>query len=33
MAAIAMGVQAYRQHEVLFFDRRREKVSNKPLST
>ena len=33
MAAIAMGVQAYRQHEVLFFDRRREKVSNKPVST
>ena len=33
MAAIAMGVQAYRQHEVLFFDRRREKVSSKPVST
>jgi predicted dehydrogenase len=33
MAAIAMGVQAYRQHEVLFFDRRREKVSNRPIGT
>src|SRR5919106_1296352 len=33
MAAIAMGVQAYRQHEVLFFDRRKQKVSNKPLKT
>jgi predicted dehydrogenase len=33
MAAIAMGVQAYRQHEVLFFDRRREKVGTKPTST
>jgi predicted dehydrogenase len=33
MAAIAMGVQAYREHDVLFFDRRREKVSNKPIST
>ncbi len=33
MAAIAMGVQAYRQHEVLFFDRRREKVTNKPVGT
>ena len=32
MAAIGMGVQAYRQNEVLFFDRRREKVSNKPLT-
>ena len=31
--AIGMGVQAYRQHEVLFFDRRREKVSNKPIGT
>ena len=29
MAAIGMGVQAYRQHEVLFFDRRRGRVSNK----
>ncbi|HXW04132.1 MAG TPA: Gfo/Idh/MocA family oxidoreductase [Vicinamibacterales bacterium] len=28
MAAIAMGVQAYRQHEVLFFDRHREKAVN-----
>jgi len=27
MAAIGMGVQAYRQNEVLFFDRRRERVS------
>ena len=33
MAAIGMGVQAYRQHEVLFFDRRRGKVSSKPVST
>ena len=33
MAAIGMGVQAYRQSEVLFFDRRREKVSNKPVIT
>ena len=33
MAAIGMGVQAYRQHEVLFFDRRREKVSNRPIGT
>jgi predicted dehydrogenase len=33
MAAIAMGVQAYREHGVLFFDRRREKVSSKPIST
>jgi len=33
MAAIAMGVQAYRQHEVLFFDRRRERVSEKPVRT
>ena len=33
MAAIGMGVQAYRQHEVLFFDRRREKVTNKPIGT
>ena len=33
MAAIGMGVQAYRQHEVLFFDRRRERVSNKPIGT
>jgi hypothetical protein len=28
-----MGVQAYRQSEVLFFDRRREKVTNRPVST
>ena len=33
MAAIAMGVQAYRQSEVLFFDRRREKVTNRPVTT
>ena len=33
MAAIGMGVQAYRQSEVLFFDRRRSKVSNKPIAT
>jgi predicted dehydrogenase len=33
MAAIAMGVQAYRQHEVLFFDRRRQKVTSKPANT
>jgi predicted dehydrogenase len=33
MAAIGMGVQAYREHEVLFFDRRRERVSNKPVNT
>ncbi len=33
MAAIAMGVQAYRQSEVLFFDRRREKVTNRPVGT
>jgi len=33
MAAIGMGVQAYRQSEVLFFDRRREKVTNKPVTT
>jgi predicted dehydrogenase len=32
MAAIAMGVQAYRQSEVLFFDRRREKVTNRPTA-
>ena len=33
MAAIGMGVQAYRQSEVLFFDRRREKVTNRPVNT
>ena len=33
MAAIGMGVQAYRQHEVLFFDRTRQKVTNKPVNT
>jgi predicted dehydrogenase len=33
MAAIGMGVQAYRQREVLFFDRRREKVTNKAVNT
>ena len=32
MAAIGMGVQAYRRNEVLFFDRRREKVSNRPTT-
>jgi len=32
MAAIGMGVQAYRQHEVLYFDRRRERVTNKPAT-
>jgi hypothetical protein len=33
MTAIGMGVQAYRQNQVLFFDRRRQKVSNRPVST
>jgi predicted dehydrogenase len=33
MAAIAMGVQAFRKDEVLFFDRRRERVSTKPVRT
>ena len=33
MAAIAMGVQAYRQHDVLFFDRRRQKVSDKAVTS
>lgn len=33
MAAIAMGVQAYREHQVLFFDRRRERVSARPVRT
>jgi len=33
MAAIGMGVQAYRQSEVLFFDRRKEKVTNRPVNT
>jgi predicted dehydrogenase len=33
MAAIGMGVQAYRQNEVLFFDRRREKVVDRPVGT
>jgi predicted dehydrogenase len=32
MAAIGMGVQAYRRHEVLFFDRRKEKVTNRPVA-
>src|SRR5688500_4011659 len=32
MAAIGMGVQSYRQHEVLFFDRRKEKVTNKAVA-
>ena len=33
MAAIGMGVQAYREHQVLFFDRRREKVSSKAVAS
>ena len=33
MAAIGMGVQAYRQSEVLFFDRNRLKVTTKPIGT
>jgi len=33
MAAIGMGVQAYRQNEVLFFDRTRLKVTTKPIGT
>jgi predicted dehydrogenase len=33
MAAIGMGVQAYRRSEVLFFDRRKEKVTNRPVDT
>ena len=33
MAAIGMGVQAYRQSEVLFFDRLKEKVTNRPVNT
>ena len=33
MAAIAMGVQAYRDHDVLFFDKRRERITNKPVGT
>ena len=33
MAAIGMGVQAYRRHEVLFFDRRKQKITNKPVTT
>jgi predicted dehydrogenase len=32
MTAIRMGVDAYRQHEVLHFDARREKVSLRPIS-
>jgi hypothetical protein len=32
MAAIRMGVDAYRQHEVLYFDPRREKVSARPVA-
>ena len=31
MAAIGMGVQSYRQSQVLFFDRRGQKVTNKPV--
>ena len=33
MAAIAMGVQGYRDSEVLYFDRKRERISNKPVRT
>jgi uncharacterized protein (DUF111 family) len=33
MAAIAMGVQAYREHQVLFFDRRRQKVTDKAITS
>jgi predicted dehydrogenase len=33
MAAIGMGVQAYRQHEVLFFDRRRQKVTDRAVTS
>jgi len=32
MAAIRMGVDAYRQHEVLFFDPKREKASSRPVA-
>ncbi|MCI0388774.1 MAG: Gfo/Idh/MocA family oxidoreductase [Acidobacteria bacterium] len=32
MAAIRMGVDAYRQHEVLYFDSRREKTSLRPIA-
>jgi predicted dehydrogenase len=32
MTAIRMGVDAYRQHEVLFFDPRREKLSSRPVA-
>jgi predicted dehydrogenase len=32
MTAIRMGVDAYRQHEVLFFDTKREKVSMRPVA-
>jgi predicted dehydrogenase len=33
MAAIGMGVQSYRDSEVLFFDRKKERVSNRPSKT
>jgi predicted dehydrogenase len=33
MAAIGMGVQSYRDSEVLFFDRKKERVSNRPIKT
>jgi hypothetical protein len=33
MAAIGMGVQSYREQDVLFFDARREKVTSKPART
>ncbi len=32
MAAIRMGVDAYRQHEVMYFDTKRQKASTKPPS-
>lgn len=32
MAAIRMGVDAYRQNEVLFFDPRREKATSRPIA-
>ena len=32
MAAIRMGVDAYRQHEVLYFDPRREKATSRPIA-
>ena len=32
MAAIRMGVDAYRQNDVLFFDAQREKASSRPIA-